>query len=323
MRSGSLPPGWRPAAARRGGVERPGTTGQGARCPRKEDTGSAPGQRAQTQTSGHKGATASYHASTQAQDPRPPEPQEPRRPREGDAPTSPALAGSAQGLSPHGLGSARPPAPQPSPQPAPCSQLSRVDCEACPRRTPSATTSLSSRSWAGWHRAWQQHRAQSLRPTVSLGPRPGKQEWVSRPAHPVPSTSLPTALRSRVLGQCPWGAAAPGRLAGVRDARSCPGQNRALAARPAHAALAVCLEELDITSELCAGPCHAAPLSSAAGAGLRRDPGSACHCVPGPARAPSPGRHTSAETPHASEPGRPSPSRSKPSQMAPSEPLSH
>lgn len=179
MRSGNLPPGWRPAAAWQGGVERPGTTGQGARRPRKEDTGSAPGWRAQTQTSGHKGATASYHASTQAQDPRPPEPQEPRRPREGEAPTSPALAGSAQGLSPHGLGSARPPAPQLSPQPAPCSQLSREDCEAYPRRTPSATTSLSSRSWAGWHRARQRHRAQSLRPTVSLGPRPGKQEWVS------------------------------------------------------------------------------------------------------------------------------------------------
>lgn len=46
-------------------------------------------------------------------------------------------------------------------------------------------------------------------------------------------------------------------------------------------------------------PATQPPLSSAAGAGLRRDPVSAC-CVPGPARAPSPGRHTSAETPHAS-----------------------
>lgn len=40
----------------------------------------------------------------------------------------------------------------------------------------------------------------------------------------------------------------------MRTRGSCPGQNRALAARPAHAALAVCLEELDITGAVVPAP---------------------------------------------------------------------
>lgn len=122
MGSGSLPPGWQPAAAQWGGGEHLGAARRGAQRPPKGDTGSAR-PAARTQTLRSRGFAPRVHASPEP----PPGPQSLSNQDghwEGDAPTSPALRGSAQGLSPHGLGSARPPAPQPSPQPAPCGQLS-------------------------------------------------------------------------------------------------------------------------------------------------------------------------------------------------------